>query len=75
MEQKIRKIFADLFGVPETEINDAASYNSFPGWDSLKHLELIGRLENEFSISFELDDVIAMENFKKAKELVRKYLR
>lgn len=75
MEEKIKKIFADLFGVSESEINDKTSYNSFPGWDSLKHLEITSKLEDEFNISFDMDDIIAMENFKKAKEIVKKYLK
>lgn len=72
-EKKIKKIFAQLFGVAESKINDAVSYNSFRGWDSLMHLELINKLENEFNISIDIDDVLAMENFKKAKEIVKKY--
>lgn len=75
MEKKIKKIFADLFNVSESKINDKTSYNSFPGWDSLKHLELTSKLEDEFNISLDMDDVIAMENFKEAKTIVKKYLQ
>lgn len=72
--EKIKKIFCDALGVAESEINDETAYDSFEPWDSLKHLEIISKLEEEFGIEIEMNDIIAMETFKKAKEIVQKYL-
>ena len=71
---KIKQIFCDVLGVSESEVNDNTSYNSFEAWDSLKHLEFIAKLEEEFNIDIEMDDVIAMESFRKIKEIMEKYL-
>ena len=70
----IKKIFCEILGVSESEVNDNTSYNSFERWDSLKHLELVSIFEDEFDIDVEMDDVIAMETFKKVKEIVGKYI-
>ena len=74
MDEKVIKIFSELFEVPESDITDDMSYNSFAKWDSLEHLELVSKLEGAFDIDIDMDDVIAMENVGKAKEIVNKYL-
>jgi acyl carrier protein len=78
MDQKhidtIVDIFSDVMGIPKIELNDTIAYNSHPAWDSLKHLQLISELETAFDIEFDMDDVIAMENFGLVRELTAKYL-
>lgn len=73
-QTRIKQIFCDVLGVSESEVNDNTSYNSFEAWDSLKHLEFIAKLEEEFNIDIEMDDVIAMESFRKIKDIMKKYL-
>ena len=71
---RIKQIFCSVLGVSESDVNDYTSYNSFEAWDSLKHLEFITKLEEEFAIDIEMDDVIAMESFKQIKKIMEKYL-
>ena len=71
---KIKQIFCDVLGVPESEITDDTAYNSCESWDSLKHLQIISELEDEFHIDLEMDDVIGMDNFKKAIDIIDKYI-
>lgn len=70
----IKKIFCEILGVDESEVDDSTAYNSFRPWDSLKHLQLVSTFEDEFDIEFEIDDIIAMENFGLVKEIIAKYL-
>lgn len=70
----IKRIFCEVLGVNEDEVDDSTSYNSFRPWDSLKHLQLISTYEDEFDIEFEMDDVIAMENFGLVKEIITRYI-
>ena len=69
----IKKIFCEVLGVDESDVDDSTSYNSFRPWDSLKHLQLVSMLEDEFDIEFEMDDIIEMENFGLVKEIVAKH--
>jgi len=69
----VKKIFCEVLGVDESDVDDSTSYNSFRPWDSLKHLQLVSMLEDEFGIEFEMDDIIAMENFGLVKKIVAKY--
>lgn len=70
---KVKKIFCDVLSVKENEVSDETSYNSFAPWDSLKHLELVSKLEEEFGIEIKMDDIIAMETLGKIKEIMHKY--
>lgn len=72
---KIKKIFCEALSVQESEVNDETSYNSFAPWDSLKHLELISKLEEEYGVEIKMDDIIAMESLGKIKEIMQKYER
>jgi acyl carrier protein len=55
-------------------VTDSLAYNSCEQWDSLKHLQMIAMIEERFDIEIEMDDIIAMENFAKVKEILHKYL-
>lgn len=69
----IKRIFCEVLGVDESNVDDTTSYDSFRPWDSLKHLKLVSIYEDEFDIEFDMDDIIAMENFGLVKETIFKY--
>ena len=73
-ESKVKDIFCEVLGLPAPEITDTLAYNSCVQWDSLKHLQMVAMLEETFDVEFEMDDIIAMENYGKVKEILRKYL-
>ena len=73
-EQVIRQIFSEALGIPLDQVTDTLAYNSCPQWDSLKHLQMVAMIEERFDIEIEMDDIIAMENFAKVKEILHKYL-
>ncbi len=72
---KIKKIFCEVLGIPTVEVTDMLAYNSCVQWDSLKHLQLVAMLEETFGIEIDMDDIIAMENYGKVKEILHKYLK
>ena len=74
-EEKIKRIFSEVIGMDESEVNDSIAYNSCESWDSLVHLELINELEDAFDIELEMDDIIAMETFGKINEILMTYLK
>jgi len=73
-DEEIKKIFCDVLGLNESDVNDKTTYNSIEEWDSLRHLELITKYEEFYSLEFDMDDIIGMENFAKVKSIVNKYL-
>ncbi|OUR60365.1 acyl carrier protein [Colwellia sp. 39_35_sub15_T18] len=65
--------FENALELPISEINDSLEYNSHKKWDSTAHMILIAQLENDFDVMFDIDDIIDMSSFVKAKEILLKY--
>ena len=54
VNDRIKNVMSSVLAVPIGEINDDASPDNIDSWDSLKHMNLIIALEEEFSL--ELSD-------------------
>ena len=74
IDTRIRHLFCEELGLEESIVNDETAYDSTDAWDSLKHLQLVSRFEEEFGIELSVDDVIDMSTFKKVKEIVKQYI-
>ena len=64
IKERIQKVMSAVFEVPVEEISESSSSDSIESWDSLKHLNLILALEEEFEISIPDEKVGNMFNFK-----------
>jgi len=67
---KFTKVFAETFAISNDEVSDDLEYQSITSWDSINHLDLVSNLESEFGVEFDMDDIIAMENVAKIKEIL-----
>lgn len=54
---RVRKVAAREFDVDPASLGPATEADEVTGWDSSTHLVLMMALEDEFGISFELDEV------------------
>ncbi|MBI0582829.1 MAG: acyl carrier protein [Methanomassiliicoccus sp.] len=70
----LRTIFREELNISDQDLVDSTAYNGLEAWDSLTHLKIVARIEEAFTVEMEVDDIIAMENFGKAKEIVSRYL-
>jgi acyl carrier protein len=71
MEQKLKQIMANIFETEEDEITDESSMDSIEKWDSLKHINLIIAIEEQFGISIDEEEMIEMTCFAKIKHILR----
>jgi acyl carrier protein len=55
---------ANVFGVPESDINDLSSPDNIDAWDSLKHMQLIIEIESAFKIEFPVEAILQSRNFE-----------
>lgn len=74
MEDRIKNVMSDVFGIQNNEINDGTSMDTIESWDSLKHLNLIVALEEEFGIRIDDNDTIQLTSFIKIKEILDNYV-
>ena len=74
MKNKVKIIMASVFEIPASDINDDSSPDSIENWDSLRHMNLITVLEQEFDIRFNDDQIIEMLNFEQVIHTTNKVL-
>ena len=67
MEDKIKEVLAEIFG---EKISDDFSKESTDKWDSLTHLDLIVKLEEEFGVSFTPDEIGSIESYQDIKKIL-----
>jgi acyl carrier protein len=69
--QKLQQILAAVFEVDEKSINANTSPDTIEAWDSLKHLNLVLALEEEFQINFDEDQVVEILSFELIVEVLK----
>jgi acyl carrier protein len=74
MKNKIINIMASIFEVSVNDINEDSSPDTIENWDSLRHMNLITVLEEEFDIRFNDDQIIEMLNFEQVIYTTNKVL-
>ena len=61
---KILMVMSSVFEVELTSVNEDRSIDNISNWDSLRHLNLILALEEEFSITIPDEEVGDLVNYK-----------
>ena len=64
----VQKAFHAAFDLDPQSISLDTQPSDVPAWDSMGHVSLASSLEREFNISFDVDELMAMEN---VREIVR----
>lgn len=75
MEHKIKEIMAAVFETHINTISDDASPDTIDNWDSLRLINLVTALEEEFNIEFEEEEIVEMLNFKLIALLITEKLK
>lgn len=72
-EDKLKAIFLKIFpNLKNDEFDLRSSRNSFENWDSLVHLQLVSEIESAFGMSFDIDEIIAIEKPADFIQLINK---
>jgi acyl carrier protein len=74
LDDRIRRVMGEVFGVDPTEIDHDSSPGSVEQWDSIRHMNLVLALEEEFSIRFADDQVDQLINFRLIEITLRELL-
>jgi acyl carrier protein len=72
LSQRLRRVVAQTFGLPLESVNDDTSPDSVPAWDSVGQLELVSALEQEFSITFDVEDIMLVNRVGDVRALLAK---
>ena len=62
VRERVYKIISQVFNVPIENINDESSSDDIETWDSLKHMNMVLALEEEFNVQFGEEQILEMLN-------------
>ena len=69
-EDRIKQVLASVFNVDVDEITEDTSPDTLDVWDSLKQMDLVVALEDEFKMSFTQEQIIEMMTFSVVLQIV-----
>ena len=67
-----QEIFRDIFDDQTLVIYEDMSPDNIATWDSLRHINLLIAIQNEFKIKFDLTDLYYLKNVKTIVDLLMK---
>ena len=73
IEDRIKNVMSAVFEIPIQEINDESSSDTVVSWDSLKHMNLVIALEEEFEMEFSESEIPEITNYRAIKEVILSY--
>lgn len=71
---KVRTAFNSAFDIDPQTITIDTTADDIPAWDSMGHVTLASSLERTFGLSFDVDDLMAMENVREICRVVQSKL-
>jgi len=71
---KVQTAFESAFDIDPRTITLETSPDSVPAWDSMGHVTLASSLENTFGLTFDVDDLMEMENVREICRVVQSKL-
>lgn len=72
--EKLNDILVTIFKISPEESVKNLGMNDVARWDSLTHMDLIVKIEDEFKIQLSGDDIADMITFDAIREIVGKYI-
>ncbi len=62
IKERLNGVFRDIFDDPELSVSEETTSADIEDWDSIEHINLIGAIEDEFSMRFKMREVSGMKN-------------
>ncbi|MBI5739134.1 MAG: acyl carrier protein [Nitrospirae bacterium] len=70
MEERIKKVLSAVFEIPADSVNDQSSPDTIQQWDSIKHMQMVIALEEEFGFQFTDEEIIELLNYSLIREII-----
>jgi acyl carrier protein len=66
-EETLKQVMATVLGVPVAAISESTSMDTVESWDSIKHMNLVLALEEEFGVSIPDEDAANITSYQLIK--------
>ena len=75
MNKKLLELTSDFFKVDISNLKENTTASDVEGWDSLAHATFIIHLEENLQITFDLNDLMKMDNMAELSNIVNEKLK
>ena len=75
VEQRIKKVTAQVLGVPESDIKTGSGFASDLGAESIQSIQLVAAFEEEFGIQMDEDEALSVSTVGKAVDFIHKLVQ
>ena len=69
-KERIKNVMSLVFELPIKDISKNSSHETIETWDSLKHMNLVIALEEEFKIEFSDDEILEMMDYSSIETII-----
>ena len=74
MNDRVFKVISQVLNVPLNQIDRESSPDNIDGWDSLKQMNLVLALEEEFGVQFTEEQIVEMLNVALIIEVLKEVM-
>lgn len=67
---QLEQVFASVFGIATTDVNDELQLKEIAAWDSMSHMMLILQLEEAFAVELTGDQIADMKSVGDARKAI-----
>jgi acyl carrier protein len=67
---RVAGVFKETFAFDSGRFSKETAPEDVAGWDSIGHMNLVSRLETEFGLQFEVDEIMEMSSAGKILEIL-----
>jgi acyl carrier protein len=71
LDERVRALLADVFQVPQDEVTPQLAFGDLPQWDSLGHMDVMMRLEEQFGVEINTDTIAELVSVPAICEYIR----
>lgn len=61
MQEQLRTMIAEVLDLPVSQVTPRLARGETGAWDSLNHLRLMTTVEQEFGVSFTMDEIMQVQ--------------
>jgi len=70
ISQNLKAVILRELDLDDWEITDTTTADTIPGWDSLRHAQIIAAVEAEFRVRFSTLEVLRLKNIGELQALM-----
>ncbi len=70
--EEVRGLIAGILSIPAGQLDIEAEMTDVEGWDSLRNVMILSKLEEHFDIMFPSDDIFDLTSVKAFAEEIKK---